>query len=147
MISEIEPSLGLDPITDGCEKRGGGRTRRAPRGSSQSFPHAVSHHCTKRTPRDYPWYDNRGRSLCNNSLESRSRRMGRNVSGHERFLLRRLERGEEFLLCKDAVVVRVGRIEIGGDGRMCLRFSPGQFSCMTHVQLVKYCPELGLLRR
>ena len=38
MISEIEPSLGLDAITD--ETRGGGRTRSAPRGSSQRFSHA-----------------------------------------------------------------------------------------------------------
>ena len=27
------------------------------------------HHCTKRTPRDYPWYDNHGRSPCNNPFE------------------------------------------------------------------------------
>ena len=63
------------------------------------------------------------------------------------FLLGRCECRHEFILCKDAVVVRIGRIEIGSDSRMRLRFSPGHFSRMTHVQLVEYRAEIGRLRR
>ena len=38
-------------------------------------------------------------------------------------------------------MVRVGSVEIGGDGWLCLRFSLGQFACMTHVQFVEKWPR------
>jgi hypothetical protein len=69
------------------------------------------------------------------------------MSGNGRFLLRRLERRHEFVLCKDAVVVCVGRIEIRSDSRMCLRFSFGHLACVTHIQLVEYFSEVSRLRR
>jgi len=54
--------------------------------------------------------------------------------------LRWLERRQEFVLREDAVVVGIGRLEIGSDGRLCLRFSLGQFAGMTRVQLSNIAP-------
>jgi hypothetical protein len=146
MISEIEPSLGLDPIT--TVARSGvaialvERLAAQARVSRTRFPtiapserRAITHGTTTADVR-------RAITHLNSATGAWSR-----ASGGRRFLLRRLKRRHEFVLCQDAVVVCVGRIEIRSDSRMCLRFSFGHFASMTHIQLVEYFAEVSRLCR
>jgi len=68
------------------------------------------------------------------------------VSTGHRPLLRWSERCQELVFRDDAVVVRVGRIEVRGDGGMCLRLSLGHFSRMADVQLVENDAQVRGLR-